>query len=62
MPSAKKQFGARPDEETQARIDSLKVRVAAALGLAKVSDSVLLRLAMIELEKKYPPETKSKGK
>ena len=55
MPSSRKQFGCRPDEETWERAEALKPRVAAALGLAKVSDSVLLRLALIELEKKYPP-------
>lgn len=58
MPSSKKQFGCRPDAETWQRVEKLKKVIATALGLEKVSDSILLRLAMIELEKKYPAEKK----
>lgn len=58
MAERKKQFSCQPDEETLERMKSLKTSVAEALGLAKVSDSALLRLAMAELEKKYPPKKK----
>lgn len=51
----KKQFNCQPDAETWVRSKGLKERVAKALGLAKISDAVLLRLALIALEKDYPP-------
>lgn len=61
-PERKKQFNCQPDEETWARAAALKPRIAAAIGLAKVSDAVLLRLALLELEKRYPPEEPARAK
>lgn len=56
MAERKPQFSCVPDAETLDRIKELKARVAEALGLVKLSDPMLLRLAMIELERKYPPD------
>lgn len=61
MPERKPQFSCQMDEETQLRIRELKERIAASLGLVKLSDPALLRLAMLELEKKYPAAEKPKG-
>ncbi|MBA4191318.1 MAG: hypothetical protein C0467_25325 [Planctomycetaceae bacterium] len=62
MADRKRQFSCEPDEETLDRIEELKPRVAAALGLTKLSSPALLRLAMIELEKKFPPPEKPSKK
>ncbi len=60
-PERKRQFNCQPDDETWDRMPSLKDRVAAALNLVKVSDAVLLRFAMIALEKEYPADSQKKG-
>ena len=57
MPSDKKHFGCRPDEETWQRAARLKIRIAAALKLEKISDSILLRLALLSLETHEFPDT-----
>lgn len=62
MPEPKRQFSCRPDDETWELIDALKAEVPKALGLVRLSDPEILRLAMIELRRKYPAEEKSKSK
>ncbi len=52
MPSVRKQFNARLDPETADRIARLIPVISVAIGLP-VSQSDLLRLGMIELEKVY---------
>jgi hypothetical protein len=52
MPSQRKQFNVRADDETEARVQRLLPLVKAAVGL-EIGISDLFRLGMIELEKKY---------
>ena len=54
MPSQRKQFNVRADEETEARVERLLPMVKRALGL-EVTISDLFRLGMIELERRYGP-------
>ena len=54
MPSKRRQINVRADEETVERFDRVRVAVTAALGLP-VSQAGVIRLALIELERKYPP-------
>jgi hypothetical protein len=63
MPSDRKQINIRLDPETEARLPRVRAAVSAAIGL-NLSNSDLIRLALIELEKKYPStdETMKKGK
>src|ERR1700722_13695781 len=49
------QINVQIDEETAERIGRLLASVTAALGV-RVSKSDLIRLGLIELERKYPPE------
>lgn len=51
----KRQFSCRPDDETLELIEALKVDVAKALGVVRLSDPSLLKLAMLRLRKDYPP-------
>lgn len=59
MPSNRKQLNVRLDGETDERIARLLVSVSAAYGIA-VSQSDLVRLGMIELERKFPPAPEQK--
>src|SRR5262249_15903930 len=52
MPSQRKQFNVRADDETEARVQRLLPLVKQALGI-DVSISDLFRLGMIELERKH---------
>jgi hypothetical protein len=52
MASDRKQLNVRLDSESFERIDRLMAAASAAVGL-KVSMSDVVRLALIELEKKY---------
>lgn len=64
MPSARKQFNARLDPETEARIARLIPVISAAIGLP-VSQADLLRLGMMELERVYgvaPTSQPAQGK
>lgn len=61
MAEKKRQFNCLTEDETLERIEALKVRVAEAMGLRKVSAQDVLRMAMIELEKKYPSTANKKG-
>jgi len=64
MPSARKQFNARLDPETEARIARLIPVISAAIGLP-VSQADLLRLGMMELERVYgvvPPDANPQAK
>lgn len=62
MPSTKRQLSVRAEDETHARLAGLVQRVSEALGVP-VSQADVVRLALIELEKKYPqPAEPKKGK
>jgi hypothetical protein len=53
MPSDRRQINVRADHETAAEFDRLLRAVPAALGVP-VSQATLIRLAVMELAKKYP--------
>ena len=52
MPSKRRQFNVRADDETEERIERLLPLVKQSLGL-EVSVSDLFRLGMLELEKRF---------
>lgn len=54
MPSKRKQLNIRLSEENEQRLESLVVRIRAALGI-NVSKSDVIQAGLVELEKKYPP-------
>ena len=55
MPSQRKQFNVRPDDDTWELVRQLRPAVSANLGLA-VSLSDLFRLGMLALKEKHLPE------
>jgi hypothetical protein len=68
MPSNRKQMNVRLDDETEERIGRLLPVVSASVGL-KLSQSDLVRLALIELERRHadalppiPEAAKRRGK
>jgi hypothetical protein len=61
VPSQRKQMNIRLDAETEERVARLVPLVSAAVGL-NVSMADLVRLGMIELERKYAPADAPKGK
>ena len=64
MPSKRRQFNVRPDDETWEIIDRVKPLVEASIGIS-VSQSDLLRLGMLALEEKHchaEPSKPKKGK
>jgi hypothetical protein len=60
MPSARKQFNCRPDEETWDRIPRLKELARRLLDL-KLSDGELLRLALLALERDLAAKVAAMG-
>jgi hypothetical protein len=54
MPSERRQINVRADDATAAEFDRLMVAIPAALGLASLSQAEVIRLAVMELGKKYP--------
>lgn len=65
MPSDRKVFLARMDPETEAMLPRVRDIVAASLGLesSTISQSMLLRLGLVELERKHSkPDRKKKEK
>ena len=57
MSLGKRHFSARPDDETWQLAARLKLRVAAAKGLDRISDTDLLRLALLSLDQhEFPAE------
>jgi hypothetical protein len=63
MPSRRKQLSIQVDDETAERFERLVSIVSADLGLP-LTEADLVRLGLIELEKKHPrqdePKTKTK--
>lgn len=59
MPSDRKQFNVRLDDETEALLPDLTERVSAAVGL-RVTTSDLLRMGLRALAEKYPAPPKGK--
>jgi hypothetical protein len=54
VPSGRKQLNIRLDPATEARLPRVREAASAALGIP-LSVADVFRLALIELEKKYPP-------
>lgn len=56
MPSTRKQINVRVDDETEELMRALVPAVSAAIGLS-IGQSDLFRLGLLELKKKYLPDT-----
>ena len=63
MPSNRKQLNVRLDDESEGRLARLVVAVTGAIGI-RVSQSDVVRAALVELEKLYPqaPPEPTRGK
>ncbi len=55
MPSQRPQINVRVSEDTVQRFVALVDRMRAATGIDNLSQADVIRLAILELEKKYPP-------